>query len=71
MKFTFAIALIGATSAIKLDSEYPVWGAFVPPPPANDVIKRGSYDSTENYVDMAMKANPTNAGKFPVVEVAF
>ena len=33
MKYTFAIALIGATSAIKLDSEYPVWGAFVPPPP--------------------------------------
>ena len=71
MKYTFAIALIGAASAVKIENEYPVWGALVPPEPMNSVVSRGSYDSTEGAVEAAMKSNPTNAGKWPVDPVAF
>ena len=71
MKYICAIALIGATSAINLQSEYPVWGAINPPPPMNDVVKRGAEDFSNKYVEMAMKANPTNAGNWDYPDVDY
>ena len=71
MKYTFAIALIGAASGIKIENEYPLWGAIAPVPKMNSVMKRGSYDSTAAAVEAAMKSNPSNAGGFPVAEVDY
>ena len=71
MKYTFAIALIGAASGIKIENGYPLWGAIAPVPKMNSVMKRGSYDSTVAYVEAAMKSNPSNAGEFPVAKVDY
>ena len=37
----------------------------------NAVVNRGSYDSTVNYVNAAMKSNPTNAGEAGYPEVDY
>ena len=71
MKYTFAIALIGAASGIKLENQYELWGAIKPVEGMNTVVNRGSYDSTVKYVEAAMKSNPSNAGNFPVAEVDY
>ena len=71
MKYISIIALIGAASSIKIENEYPVWGAINPPEGMNAVVKRGAEDFSNNYVDMAMKANPSNAGQYPVPKVDY
>ena len=62
MKYTFAIALLGAANGIKLENQYDLWGAIKPVQEMNSVVNRGSFDSTVKYVEAAMKSNPTNAG---------
>ena len=71
MKYICAIALIAAANAVKIQNEYPVWGAFTPPPEMDAVVKKGNSDFSDGEVEKAMKANPSNAGKFPVPDVAF
>ena len=67
MKFTLAAAVLcGLTQAIKLDNEYAIWHSLAPPPPIWDVVKRGEHGFQDLNVEMAMKANPSNAGEWPI-----
>ena len=69
MKFTAAIALLGLTQAVKLDSEYAIWHSVAPPPPMWDVVKRGAHGFQDLNVEKAMKLNPDNAGSWPIAPV--
>ena len=71
MKFTYiAAALIGA-QAIKIqsDNEYAIYQNRHDAPPLWSVVKRGEHDFQDLNVEMAMKANPSNAGAWPVAAV--
>ena len=69
MKFAVFAVLAAGTQAIKLDNEYAVWHAVAPPPPIWSVVKRGAHGVQDDYVEMAMNANPANAGEWPVAPV--
>ena len=69
MKFTALVALLGATQAVKLDSEYAIWHSVAPPPPMWEVVKRGAHGFQDLNVEKAMKLNPSNAGEWPVAPV--
>ena len=66
MKFAIFAVLAAGTQAIKLDNEYAVWHSLAPPPPIWSVVKRGAHGFQDDNVEMAMKANPDNAGEWPV-----
>lgn len=53
MKFICAIALIAAANAVKIQSEYPVWGVFTPSPEVNAIVKKGNSDFSDGEVEKA------------------
>ena len=70
MRFTVAVALLaGLTQAIKLDADYAIWHSVAPPPPMWSVVSRGNRGFEDKNVEMAMRANPTNTGTWPVAPV--
>ena len=70
MRFTVAVArLAGLTQAIKLDADYAIWHSVAPPPPMWSVVSRGARGFEDKNVEMAMRANPSNAGEWPIAPV--
>merc|ERR1740130_1071632 len=66
MKFTLAAAVLcGLTQAIKLDNEYAI-SLTCSTTTIWDVVKRGEHGFQDTNVEMAMKANPSNAGEWPI-----
>ena len=66
MKFALIAFIASGASAIKLENEYAVWHSVAPPPPIWSVVKRGAHSFQDANVEMAMNANPDNAGEWPV-----
>ena len=71
MKFTYIAAALIGTQAIKMqsDNEYAIYQNRHDAPPLWSVVKRGEHDFQDLNVEMAMKANPSNAGAWPVAAV--
>ena len=66
MKFIYAAALVSGVLSVKLDSEYAIWNSAPPPPPIWSVVERGDRSFADPNVEAAMKANPENAGAWPI-----
>merc|ERR1719498_749433 len=71
MKFTYIAAALIGTQAIKVqtDNEYAIYQNRFDAPPIWSVVKRGAHDFQDENVEKAMKANPSNAGAWPVAPV--